>query len=99
MSRTTPFDLKALAALKSRPKRFDYRDPTTPGLVLTVTPAGSKVFYWVRRVRSKVERVRIAPLEDVQAVEDVRQVGRGSRGETPRREVGDEGRRVVDDVP
>jgi len=34
MSRTTPFDLKALAALKSRPKRFDYRDPTTPGLVL-----------------------------------------------------------------
>jgi len=65
MSRTTPFDLKALAALKSRPKRFDYRDPTTPGLVLTVTPAGSKV-----------ERVRIAPLEDVQAVEDVRQVAR-----------------------
>jgi integrase len=87
MKRPT-FDLKTLADLKPRAKRYEYRDPLTQGLVLRITPAGSKSFYWVRRDGPKVERVRLANLADVKVVEDVRQRARElnaslGRGEHP----------------
>ena len=45
--------------------RKDYHDPKTRGLVLHVTDRGSKVFYLVRKVERRTERIRIGPFPDL----------------------------------
>ncbi len=87
MPKRAPFDLKTLHKLEPRKKRYDYRD-ATPGLVLRVTPTGAKTFCWVHRVGSRVERVRLADLAEVESIEDMRQLAREynaslGRGENP----------------
>ncbi len=74
MPRRRPFDLDTLAKLKPRTKRFEYRDPSTPGLVLRLSPTGARHFYWTRRVGADVERVQIGLLADFRLIEDVRKI-------------------------
>jgi integrase len=67
-----PFDLQTLKKLAPRARRFELRDPVTPGLFLRVMPSGAKVFDWRRRVNGRVVRVVIGPLADFKLIEDVR---------------------------
>ncbi|MCU0292442.1 MAG: tyrosine-type recombinase/integrase [Thermoanaerobaculaceae bacterium] len=53
-------------------RRYDIRDPLTPGLVLTVMPSGAKVFYWVKWVNSRTVRERIGPYPDEVKIEGAR---------------------------
>ncbi len=72
MPRRPAFDLTTLRKLAPRAARFDHWDPATPGLALRVSPSGVKVFYWVRRVGRRVERVRLGALEEFERIGDVR---------------------------
>lgn len=53
------FKRATLKAIKPDEKRIYYRDTKTPGLVLAVTPAGSKSFQLVRKFQGAVVRVTL----------------------------------------
>lgn len=53
------FTKRALEAIKPSGKLFSVKDEKTPGLVLMVTPAGAKTFYWYRWLAGKPERIKL----------------------------------------
>ena len=57
------FTIPRLAALKPQAKRYWVLDARTPGLAVMVTPKGRKSYYYVRKVRGRVERVRIGGID------------------------------------
>jgi integrase len=58
--RTLNFTKAGIEALAPPAKRREYHyDQKVPGLAVAVSPAGGKVFYVVRRVRRRVEFIRI----------------------------------------
>lgn len=66
MGRENPFTMTKLKAAEPDPaKRYDIADPHTPGLVLTVTPNGTKTYYWRRKLMGKVVRERIGAFDEV----------------------------------
>jgi integrase len=72
-ARTHAFTNATLKAIRPPKKgRKHYHDPKTRGLVLQVTKRGSKVFYLVRKVQGRTERIRIGPFPDL-SVEQARQ--------------------------
>jgi integrase len=52
-----PFTDKYLSALKARPQRYDVLDPARRGLLLRVTPSGTKTFFF--RYQRNLKPVRI----------------------------------------
>ena len=58
-ARTLNFTKAAIEAIAPPAKRAYHYDEKIPGLALAVSPAGNKVFYVVRRVRRRVEFIRI----------------------------------------
>jgi len=58
-----PFTVARLEALKPQAERYWVLDARTPGLAVMVTPKGRKSYYYVRKVRGRVERVRIGGIE------------------------------------
>jgi len=57
------FTIPRLKALKPQAKRYWVLDANTPGLAVMVTPAGRKSYYYVRKIRGRVERVRLGGIE------------------------------------
>ena len=56
------FTKEALEALKPGPKRYDVHDSgpkAARGLCVTVTPAGAKSYYLIRKLGGRTERIRI----------------------------------------
>lgn len=53
------FTKRALEAVKPTGKLFTVKDEKTPGLILMVTPAGAKTFYWYRWLGGKPERIKL----------------------------------------
>jgi len=46
-------------------QRTDYRDESTPGLVLRVSPQGRRVFYYYRKIAGRQERINIGQFPTV----------------------------------
>lgn len=74
------FTKTVLVSLAPTTKRAWYRDTRTPGLTLCITPAGSKVFYCVRRVsgmgrKGNTEFIRLGAFPDL-TVEQARDAAR-----------------------
>lgn len=66
--RTIKFDQKSLATLKPCEKTITLSDPKTPGLVLRVTPTGTKVYYLVFRMggrAAKKQWLKLGNFEDL----------------------------------
>src|SRR5664280_1761933 len=64
--REDPFSVEALAATRPHPtKRRDIHDYLVPGLVCTITPGGARVFYLVRKVARRTERMKIGNIAEV----------------------------------
>lgn len=64
--REDPFSVEALAATRPHPtKRRDVHDYLVPGLVCTITPGGARVFYLVRKVAGRTERMKIGNITEV----------------------------------
>ena len=55
-----------IAKLRPEAKRYDvYDDSDSRGLAITVMPSGVRTWYVIRKVKGKVERDRIARVEDI----------------------------------
>ena len=53
------FTKRYLESLQPCGKQINVKDEKTPGLVLMVTPAGAKTFYWYRWLAGKPERIKL----------------------------------------
>jgi integrase len=53
------FTKRYLESLQPTGKQVNVRDGKTPGLILMVTPAGAKTFYWYRWLAGKPERIKL----------------------------------------
>ncbi len=70
MAERFQFTPDRLRAIKPGSKLSTYRDTKVTGLIVIVTPAGSKTFYLYRRINGKPKRVRIGRFPEL----SVRQV-------------------------
>lgn len=53
------FTKRYLTSLQPTGKQVNIKDEKTPGLILMVTPAGAKTFYWYRWLAGKPERIKL----------------------------------------
>lgn len=53
------FTKRYLSSLQPTGKQVNIKDEKTPGLILMVTPAGAKTFYWYRWLAGKPERIKL----------------------------------------
>ena len=58
------FTKAEIEALKPRNRRYDVYDDIKRNLAVTVTPAGTKTFYLVKKIAGRVERIRIGQFPD-----------------------------------
>ncbi len=65
MPRTINFTKAALDALKSEAKQYDLIDTKTPGLRLRVNSGGSKTYNLIRKVRGRMQRIKIGSYADL----------------------------------
>lgn len=59
------FTRAAIESMSLPEKRTDFRDTSTPGLILRISPQGRKVFYFYRKIGGRQERVNIGPFPAV----------------------------------
>jgi integrase len=66
MSANFPFTVRKIQELPTPEKgRVYYKDEKKPGLQLCVTSAGTKTFYYVRRINGMPTRVRLGALQNI----------------------------------
>lgn len=65
MAEQIQFTPDRLAAIEPSQKPVTFHDSKVPGLIVVVTPAGSKTFYLYRRIQGKPKRVRIGKFPEL----------------------------------
>jgi len=54
-----------IIALQPGESRYEVQDSKVPGLYIRVSPTGVKTFYLIRRIDSRLERIKIRTLPGI----------------------------------